>query len=216
MDIIYQVRSNDTTVAVGHHQGYEIDPQKLMSEREKEILHQLSPRKQSEWLASRELLYRIADLPERAECVYDDFGKPYLEGINKHISISHSSSWCAAMISDRSCGIDIQVYSDTVERIEKKFLSPGEIDQTDQLENRLHHLHILWGAKESMYKAYGKKKLEFRQHIFVRSIDVTGCKGIGEIRFEDIHLLYELHFRILPEAALVYCIQHSADASLNG
>src|SRR5688500_19501873 len=78
MDIIYQVRSNDTTVAVGHPQGYEIDPQKLMSEREKEILHQLSPRKQSEWLASRELLYRIADLPERAECVYDDFGKPYL------------------------------------------------------------------------------------------------------------------------------------------
>lgn len=212
---MHQIRVGDTNVAVGHHQGFDIDPNKMMFDKEKQILDNLSPRKRSEWLASRELLFRIADLPERVECLYDDFGKPYLAGIEKHISVSHSSSWATAMISPQSCGVDIQIYSKTVERISGKFLSVNEINQTDQLSNRLHHLHLLWGAKESMYKAYGKKRLEFRQHIFINSLDIVSCTGKGEIRYEDIHLPYEIHFRILPEAALVFCIQLTHPASHN-
>jgi 4'-phosphopantetheinyl transferase len=213
MDTMHQIRIGESNIAVGHHQGFDIDPNQMMFEKEKEILEQLSPRKKSEWLASRELLFRIAKLPERPECLYDDFGKPYLVGLNKHISVSHSASWAAAMISNQSCGVDIQVYSHTVERISSKFLSENEINQTDQLNNRLHHLHLLWGAKECMYKAYGRKKLEFRQHIFIQSLDIPNCTGKGEIRYEDIHLQYDIHFRILPESALVFCIQlnHPAD-----
>src|SRR5688572_11042674 len=153
MEIMHQIRVGQTNVAVGYHQGFDIDPDKMMFDKERGILEKLSPRKRSEWLASRELLFKIADLPERVECLYDDFGKPYLAGINKHISVSHSASWATAMISERSCGVDIQVFSHTVERISGKFLSENEINQTEQLSNRLHHLHLLWGAKESMYKA---------------------------------------------------------------
>src|SRR5687767_10412000 len=117
MEIMHQIRIRDTNVAVGHHQGFDIDPNKMMFEKEKEILDKLSARKRSEWLASRELLFKIADLPERVECLYDDFGKPYLAGIDKHISVSHSASWATAMISQQSCGVDIQVFSKTIERI---------------------------------------------------------------------------------------------------
>jgi 4'-phosphopantetheinyl transferase len=206
MEVLHQIKFNGTAVAVGYHQGFDIDPEKMMFEKEKEIIQQLSPRKRSEWLASRELLFRIAKLPERPECVYDDFGKPFLKGIDKHISVSHSGPWASAMISDKSCGVDIQVYTHTVERIASRFLAEAEMSMAKQFDNPWHVLHLMWCAKECMYKAYGKKKLEFRHHIFVNNIDLQNCRGTGEIRYENIHLPYEIHFRILPEAAWVFCV----------
>lgn len=206
MDIMHRIHFQNSKVAIGYHTGLDIDPNKMIFERERVILDQLSPRKRSEWLASRELLFRIANLPERVECRYDDFGKPFLLGIDQHISVSHSGPWASAMISDRPCGVDIQVYSHTVERISNRFLSGDESELTRQIQNRLHQLHFLWGAKECMYKAYGKKKLEFRQHIFIKSLDLANCRGAGEIIFENIHLRYEIHFRLLPEAAWVFCL----------
>lgn len=204
---MHQINLEKTIVAVGYHTGFDIDPDKQLFDREKIILTQLSPRKRSEWLATRELLFRIAGLPERVECLYDDFGKPYLVGIDKHISVSHSSSWASAMVSDKSCGVDIQVYSSTVERISERFLSDQDISTTRTVENKLHQLHLIWGAKECMYKAYGKKKLEFRQHIFITSLDAGQCQGHGEIRFEDIHLSYDIYYRMLPESAWVFCVE---------
>ncbi|MEP6795352.1 MAG: 4'-phosphopantetheinyl transferase superfamily protein [Saprospiraceae bacterium] len=213
MEILHQIKLENTIVAVGRHQGMDIAPDKIMFDQEKSILNQLSPRKKSEWLASRELLFRIAKLPERVECLYDDFGKPYLKGINNHISVSHSEEWCSAMMSDKSCGVDIQVYSDTVQRISNRFLSEQELTEISKVKNKLHFLHLYWGAKECMYKAYGKRKLEFRSHIYVRSIHTEHCTAVGEIRYEDIHLLYDIHYRILPEAAWVFCLQRSAHDS---
>jgi phosphopantetheinyl transferase (holo-ACP synthase) len=112
------------------------------------------------------------------------------------------------MIGERSCGVDIQVYSPTVERIAARFLSSEE-EKSFVKGNRNHALHILWGAKESMYKAYGKKKLEFRSHIFIKDMDFALCTGTGEIAYEGIHLRYDLHFRLLPEAAWVFCVLHN-------
>ncbi len=207
MDILHQINLENTKVAVGHHKGHDIDPDKMLFEKEKYILSQLSPRKRSEWLASRELLFKIASLPERAECLYDDFGKPYLKGIDKNISVSHSELWCAAMVSDKPCGVDIQIYTDTVLRISNRFLSEEESREIQKAKNKIHSLHLYWGAKECMYKAYGKRKLEFRSHIFVHSINTGQHTAMGEIRYEDLHLYYDIHFRILPEAAWVFCLQ---------
>jgi len=151
MDILHQITLENTTVAVGHHQGKDIDPNKMIFEKGMSILNQLSPHKRSEWLASRELLFSIAKLPERVECLYDDFGKPYLKGIDKHISVSHSGRWYAAMVSDRSCGVDIQVYTNTVQRISNRFLSEEELIEIQKSRNKIHYLHVYWGAKECMY-----------------------------------------------------------------
>ncbi len=210
MEMLHEIKSENTIIAVGRHQGMDIDPDKMLFDREKNILNQLSPRKRSEWLASRELLFRIAQIPERVECLYDDFGKPYLKGINKHISVSHSEEWCSAMVSDKSCGVDIQVYTDTIQRISNRFLSESELSEIAKVKSKLQVLHLYWGAKECMYKAYGKRKLEFRSHIYVHSIHTELCTAVGEIKYEDIHLRYDIHYRFLPEAAWVYCLQRSA------
>ena len=207
MEIMHQVKLGETVVAVGHHLGYDIDPDHLTNADEKELVRHLSPRKRSEWLASRELLQLIARLPERASCVYDDLGKPHLLNSGFEISISHSENWCAAMVSKKLCGVDIQVYSDTVRRISSRFVGKDELARTDTFSDPLHQLHFLWGAKECMYKAYGKRKLEFKEHILIKSINMADCHALGEIVLEGLHLHYDIQFRMLPEAAWVFCMQ---------
>ena len=76
LKIVDKIELDHSVVAVGHHTGqYEIQESALHKD-EHELLQGLSPRKRTEWLASRDLLYQIAGLPERVQCLYDDFGKP--------------------------------------------------------------------------------------------------------------------------------------------
>jgi phosphopantetheinyl transferase len=208
MDIQEKITIGSTIVGVGHHEGKHEMDESLLYPDELVIVRELSPRKRSEWLASRELLYQIAGLPERPQCLYDDFGKPYLLNIPKHISVSHSQLWCAAMISDQPCGVDIQAYSTTVQRIAGRFLVPEDLMQVKKSDNPLVLLHLLWGAKECLYKAYGKRRLGFREHIFITSLDLSSGHGLGEIRYEGIHLQYDIYFSQLPEVVWVCCIQH--------
>jgi len=209
MEILEKIKIGTTTVALGHHSGkHEMDERDL-HEDELAIIRQLSPRKRSEWMASRDLLYKIAGLPERMQCLYDDFGKPYLRGIDKHISLSHSELWCAAMISDWPCGVDVQVYSDTARRIGDRFLTPSDSELVLQSSNPLHFYHFFWGAKECIYKAYGKRKLGFREHIFIDEINEEAGTALGEITYEGIHLHYDIYFKFLPEVAWVFCIERS-------
>jgi hypothetical protein len=207
LDILHKIAFGQTVTAAGHHPGrYEVR-EMAGHEEDQVILRELSPRKRAEWLASRELLFRIANLPERVQCLYDEFGKPYLKGVDRYISVSHSELWCAAMVSDAPCGVDIQLYSDTVRRIANRFLTPSDLSEASHHPNPTAFLHVLWGAKECLYKAYGKKKLGFREHIFIPSIQWEDHKGLGEIIYEGIHLSYDIQFRLLPEAAWVFCTQ---------
>jgi 4'-phosphopantetheinyl transferase EntD len=112
------------------------------------------------------------------------------------------------MISDQPCGVDIQTYSKTVERIAGRFLDSDELQQVNGIPTPLHQLHLLWGAKECLYKAYGKKKLGFRENIHITSIDAGTGMATGVVDYDNIHLSYEIHFRMLPEVAWVFCIQH--------
>jgi phosphopantetheinyl transferase len=210
MDVMHQINIGDTRVAVGHHSGVHQYMDEHLTDEERKIIEPLSPRKRTEWLASRELLFKISNLPQRVGCVYDEFGKPELIGSNRHISISHSELWCAAMISDRICGVDIQIYSDTINRIAGRFLTEEDLRNASKQRNPLHHLHLLWGVKECIYKAYGKRKLGFRENIYIRHLDTTEHKGLGEIDYEGLHLQYEFYYRLLPEAAWVFCLDAAA------
>lgn len=211
---MHQIEIGSTRVAVGHHLGKKEYMDEHLTEQEREIIAPLSPRKRTEWLASRELLFKVAKFPQRVECVYDEFGKPELVGSTKHISISHSELWCAAMISDRICGVDIQIYSDTIRRIAGRFLTEADLKRAEKEKNPLHHLHVLWGAKECLYKAYGKRKLGFRENIFISKLDSARHEGIAEIRYEGLHLQYEFYYRLLPEVAWVFCVEPGVDQHL--
>jgi 4'-phosphopantetheinyl transferase len=209
MDVMHKINLPGTTVAVGHHMHVQAYLDEHLTDQERDLIAPLSARKRKEWLASRELLFKISGNAQRMVCVYDDFGKPVLQGSTRHISVSHSELWCAAMISDQPCGVDIQVYRNTVQRIANRFLDPNEIRALAALDNPLHQLHLLWGAKECLYKAYGKKKLGFRENIHITDINRDAGTANGVVAYDDLHLSYEIHYRMLPEVAWVYCLQHN-------
>jgi len=62
---------------------------------------------------------------------------------------------------------------------------------------------LIWTAKESLYKAYGLKKLDFRAHIFVTQIEWDGLSGKARGRVEkgSFELSFQLIFNkiILPD-----------------
>ena len=207
--ILEKLTFKGSTVAIGQHAGKIDLESRTLSKQEIEILRSLSPRKQAEWITSRDLLFSISDFATRPRCLYDELGKPYLEGVDKHISISHSYQWCAAMIGDQPCGVDVQVFSDTVRRIADRFLTPDDLLFVKHSGEALPYLHLLWGAKECLYKAYGKRKLGFREHIFISQINMKTGKAIGEIKYEDIHLFYDIKFKFFEDVAWVYCVERN-------
>jgi 4'-phosphopantetheinyl transferase len=209
---MHQIIMGNTRVAVGHHLGKHQYMDEHLTNDEKAIIDPLSPRKRTEWLASRELLFKISNLPDRPECVYDEFGKPELKGSDQHISISHSELWCAAMISDRLCGVDVQLYSNTVQRIAGRFLTEEDVAVAKKAAHPLQQLHLLWGVKECLYKAYGKRKLGFRENIIITHLDPIQHNGRAEIYFEGVHLYYEFYYRMLPEVAWVFCLESATVA----
>lgn len=181
-----------------------------LSPAEQEELSVLTPRKSLEWLAGRWLLYKTINTPIRKPCIKDEFGKPLLaDEIELHISISHSLDLAAVVVADRPVGVDIQYYTPKIARIETKFMTVEE-SKVLSSDERLKHLHIYWGAKESLYKAYGKKALDFRGHIFVDAFEynINIGRTQGSVRKETILQEYNIFYSEIDNYALTYCLQN--------
>lgn len=72
-----------------------------------------------------------------------------------HISISHSRRYAVAVAASTPCGIDIQVTSDALGRVQDRFCSQEEegILGCDLKKMQLpDHLTLLWAAKEAVKK----------------------------------------------------------------
>ena len=125
----------------------------------------------------KELNYQDADV------YYDEFGKPFLKD-GTHISITHSFFFSAIILSKKSeVGIDIEKQRDKIIKIAPKFT---ELEAYQHLANPLNlvkKLTMVWGAKESLYKIYGKKKIVFQKHIFIEDFTLSSAKTYGEIRY---------------------------------
>lgn len=175
---------------------------------EKEILSNLSDRKKREYLASRYLLHVMSGRKIRGACLKDDLGKPYLEGSTHKISFSHSGSYVSVAASKQDIGIDIQLFVDKIARIQHKFVNEREAKFPDGL-NPLHALHFIWGAKESLFKAYGRKNVDFKKHLNVKilSYDKTSIIAEGFVDKSDYQKSFTLNAEILENYLLVYAIE---------
>lgn len=172
---------------------------------EMSIINNLSKRKLIEWLGSRYLLHLMSGRIDRGKFTKDIHGKPHLENSNFHISISHSKEHVAVIASKLLIGIDIQHYVSKIYRIKHKFVNNDEI--VDIPENRYHEaLHVIWGAKESLYKAYGKRSLDFKKNIIIRDLDLSQNQGkfYGKVIKDDYNKNFVIQFNLFEKFALVY------------
>lgn len=83
---------------------------------------------------------------------YDEHGAPMIEGSQLHISVSHSRTAAAVLISESPCGIDIETPDRNFHRVAGKYLSPEEACISAHPEFEA----MAWCAKEAMYKLWRK------------------------------------------------------------
>lgn len=176
-----------------------------LTPNEQATVDRLPPLRQREWLASRNLLKVLIGLDESLEIASHPTGKPYLIGRTDEISLSHSADCVAVMLGQAMVGVDIQICKEKIVTLEHKFARPEEqacIDRRDVVR----HLHLLWGAKEALYKIYARKQLHFLTHLHVDLPAAVQTSGhfSGEIRIAEQTLPCTLRYEILEDYVLVY------------
>ncbi|MFN3588784.1 MAG: 4'-phosphopantetheinyl transferase family protein [Spirosomataceae bacterium] len=123
----------------------------------------------------------------------DEFGKPWLVGSDWHFSISHTERFIAIVLdANNPIGIDLEKPSPKVTKVLARICSEQELNNVKH--STFEHC-ILWSAKEALYKLYGKRKVDFKQHL---QITRTRDQWFGKIQVDDqettTHRLYVHHW----------------------
>lgn len=180
--------------------------QLLLTREEERYIAKIKGHRRLEWLASRLLLHKMTGRKKRSASLKDENGKPFLIDSLYDISISHSRELAAVIAAPQPVGIDVQKIVDKIERIAHKYMRDEEMDSLKP-ETRLEHLHVYWGAKEALYKAYGRRQLDFKQHIFINPFDydVTNGSFSGYTKKGEEYMAFNLNYEIVEEEyVLVY------------
>ena len=141
-----------------------------LKQHELDVIESLSAGKRAlHWLSTRVLLRTMLNTADYIDCQMDEHGKPYLVNSDTHISLSHSYDYASVIVSkDKKVGVDIELIKMKIKSIKHKFLSDVELAQK-QIGDNTNGLYVCWCAKEAIYKWHGKKGLEFKQHIHIKT-----------------------------------------------
>lgn len=106
-----------------------------------------------------------------------DCGKPYIEGNPVFFSISHSGGEGVVLISDRQCGVDLEIYR---ERKTTSLYNRFTKREKKETGNDLRLFLKNWVAKEAYIKYLGKsvamiKRLEYVGGVLFCDGKPAGC-----------------------------------------
>jgi phosphopantetheinyl transferase len=164
----------------------------------KSVLHQKG------FMSVRQLLKQAGYAD--TDVFYDAFGKPHLKDKN-YLSISHSFTFTAIIISKKKpVGIDVEKQRDKIVKIAHKFTPIEEYNTIANHEALVSKLTVVWGAKESLYKIYGKKKLRFLHHIYIEDFLFIDTKTTGVIKYKGHVSTHSIHFFEFDGFTCVYAI----------
>ncbi len=135
---------------------------------------------------------------------YDTNGKPHLND-GKLISITHSFEFSAVIISSKKVGIDIEKQREKITRIAPKFTPIEEYKSLGE-DDLIRKLTMVWGAKESLYKLYGKKGIGFLKDIYVKDFDFKNYTTRAEVYQGELTTSYKLNFLEFEGYTCVYAI----------
>ena len=136
---------------------------------------------------------------------YDSKGKPHLND-GKHISITHSYTFSAIIISDAEVGVDIEKQRAKILKIAHKFTPIEEYRTLANEDALIRKLTIVWGAKESLYKSFSTPGVRFLEHIYVDDFSLDDAGSIATVSAFDKTQVYDVAFMEMEEFTLVYAI----------
>lgn len=163
----------------------------------------LNPVRQAEWIVGRILAKSLSekfDIPFKGIEKHDT-GKPFLNGSDANISISHSFPIAAAMIHlSKPCGIDMERPRDKHDYVKMKYLHHSEMMFKDDLQK----LCTIWCAKEVIYKIFGRKFLSLKDEIKVSFESDELIKG--EILKKGHESTHKIHYEWVKDYLLAFGI----------
>ncbi len=179
----------------------------ILSEKEKIELESISheERKRSWWKA-REVLSQLC---LRNGLDYHGLkkgnnGKPhFVKDSPYHCSLSHSESHAAALLSKKSCGLDIEKVGEKAQRIFPKFSNEKELPKHHSIEDYTR----IWAAKESVYKALDIPGILFRDEMIL--VGWSHGKSVAEIEYRPksgSHVLFECHLLDFENLILAFTL----------
>lgn len=176
----------------------------LENEREDFETINLSSRR-LEWLSLRMALHAIFENAKlKATSVYKTkFNKPKLLKRSYHISFSHCHGYAAVILHKKyPVGIDIETHGERAFRIKRKFLNENEMDAFgNSAENAL----IAWCLKETLYKIWGRKKLDFREHMHIKvANDEDPMYSAGTVAKNNQVSAHKLEIRRYEDCIVAY------------
>jgi len=194
---------NDATISVWEIVESEEELLSLCSvpnDQMEELMLIKSSDRRRERLAVRALLNQLFD--GKVYLGHHDNGRPFLQNSLIEISISHTKRFAAILTHpEDSVGIDIESLERNFSAVEKKALSPDEIEDLSE-KNRNLHLAIYWSAKEAIFKRMSLSDVDFAKQIELKrfspkdsgEIDATFILKDGEeLDFELQYEVFENH-----------------------
>lgn len=171
--------------------------------------HGGSERRQREFLTTRLLLSTL--LEGTPQVVYTPAGKPLLDGDTRHISLTHSASLAAAIVSHFPVGIDTEETSRRVEEIAPRFLSAQELAWTLETPDIRKSQILCWSVKESVFKMIDQPGTDFRSHILIPPIAVTE-EGTTPVWFYKMGSRIHAHLNYLffENNVVTWCVYNHA------
>ena len=155
------------------------------------VLGMKSELHQCGFLSVRQLLKDLGYTDD--DLFYDASGKPHLKD-GKHISITHSFTFSAVIVSDFEIGIDIEKQRDKISIIANKFIDYEfnylEIDSIDYINK----LTVIWCIKESLYKLFSTPGLSFKRHCLVIPASDNTDETVAWIDYDNKKYRYNIQF----------------------
>jgi phosphopantetheine--protein transferase-like protein len=168
------------------------------------------PHKRLQHLAGRYLLPTLyPDFPHE-EIEIADTRKPFLPDEQYHFSISHCGSYAAAIASSvERVGIDIEMITQRIHNIKHKFLSAAELAfvHTHSATEQTRLLTLLWSAKETMFKWWGRGEVDFSEVLQTQDFLFTE-KGVISAAFvkDQVNVALEIHYEMRDELSLAWVV----------
>lgn len=183
---------NDLINMLGNHL---IDPSKPTNPAENIGLH---------WYASRILLQNLFDA-DKIEIHKNEANKPtlFIDNEKYFISISHSYEYVGIMFSrTHEIGLDIEKIDERINRVSRKFLNENEQLFADSKLSKT----LIWSAKESVYKWYGKKEIDFKDHMQAYPF-IAEEKGIFNFKLSknEFEKEIDIHYYLIDNYVITYC-----------
>lgn len=142
----------------------------IPSDEMEEISYIKSESLRKQKLAVRALLDAMFE--EKVYLNHHDNGKPYIENNATNISITHTDKYVAVLLAENEeVGIDCESLDRDFSAVEKKALSPEEIEDLDD-DRRNEKLAIYWCAKEAVYKKMSQYNVDFAEQIEVEDFNL--------------------------------------------